>query len=161
MIAFRAYLLRLTVCAFLVAMLSAFVTQPRIRRIVQLCGGCLLMLAALNPLRLLDLSSLQQTFRGFDGTVQEQLSSAKQKNDKLLEDMIRDRTLKEIETEAAAQGLSLELSLTLRWDDALGMPVPWEITLRGSVDARERERFSAYLEAQLQLPPERQVWQTQ
>lgn len=155
MTAFKEYLLKLVLCALLISLASAAAKGKRGEKAVALCGGCLLMLTAVKPLLRVNLSQLPDLMTGLSHS--EKLAEAKRKNDALLQQMIEAQTAEWICEEAKAAGLVLEATVEAEAGEA-GSFVPSRITLRGAWTAEQRERFSAYLEQTLSVPPERQNW---
>lgn len=154
----RGYFLRLTACAFLVTLLSALVRSDRLRPIVRLCGGCLTVLIALQPLVGLDFSRLPDLLYPYGLSQQNLADEARRKNDALLESLIREQTEQAVYTLLEAQNASLEFDLKLQMDQAVGAPVPWAITFYGNCSQEQKDAIAAYLRDSLGIPEERQAW---
>lgn len=154
----RAYLLRLVCCAFAATLAAAFVQQPRIARIVKLCGGCLIVLAALQPLVGLDLSALPELLPEPVQNAQDSAAAAKEQNDALLHDLIQQQTEDYLDTYLEKQGVFAQYTLRLRYDEGIGAPVPWSIAIQCDCDPALREQISGMLQNELGIPKERQEW---
>ena len=158
MSAVRDYLLRLTACAFLVSLAAMLVSQEKLRRIVKLVGACLIAVAALQPLIGLDLSALPELVAWTDPARTEAIAEAKAKNDALLEQLIRTQTEEALQQALDEQGIAVDFSLSLRYDDALGLPLPWQIRLSGVCSESEQAQLRELLRDTFGIPEERQVW---
>ena len=154
----RSYLLRLVACSFLVTLSASLVTQPRLHRLVKLCGGCLLAIIALQPLVHLDFSRLPDLLYPYGLSQQNAVDEAKRKNEELLENLIRSQTEEAIQKELEALGIDGRFQLTLRMDRSVGAPVPWAVTLYADCTESQRAALSDYLMETLDIPKERQVW---
>ena len=154
----RSYLLRLVVCAFLVSLSAAMVTQPRLHRLVKLCGGCLLAIVALQPLVDIDFSRLPDLLYPYGLSQQNAVDEAERKNEALLEAMIRSQTEEAIRQALVEQGIEAEFRLTLRMDRSVGAPVPWSVTVRSGCSDTQRSALSAFFTETLGIPKERQIW---
>lgn len=155
MTSIKTYLLRLILCGFLVTLTGTLVRGRKAARAVALCGGCLMILTALRPLLQVDLSRLPDLVTGL--TRMEREAEARKKNDALLRSMVESQTAEWIETKAAEYGLNIHAEVTAKEAEA-GTFVPETVTITGSWSLSRKEAFSAVLEAELAVPPERQRW---
>lgn len=160
MLGIRGYLLRLVGCGFVAAMACALVIQPRLKRIVRLCAGCLLALVALQPLITLDLSALPEQMERQLEAVPDPAQTAKEKNAELLEEMIRAQTEQAIRNELDTLGMDAEFVLTLQYRQELGASVPWSVAVTSRAEPAQKAAFAAYLTDELGIPPERQEWRS-
>ena len=151
----KTYLLRLILCGFLVTLTGALVRGKKTARAVALCGGCLMILTALRPLMRVDLSRLPDLVTGL--TRAEREAAAREKNDALLRSLVESQTAEWIENRAAELGLAIHAEVTAKEAEA-GTFVPDSVTLSGVWTTAQREAFSGVLEAELDIPPEKQRW---
>ena len=154
----RAYLLRLTACSFLVSICAALVSQPKLKRLVKLMGGCLLALTALQPLLSIDFTALPDLLYPYGLSQQNAVDEAERKNAQLLEDLIRKQTEASIQDALDEQGIDARFHLTLRMDQSVGMPVPWSVTVYADCDEEKQNLISDFFSSELGIAKERQVW---
>ena len=155
--AVRTYLLRVAACGFLVSLVGALPLSRRIRQAALLCGGCLMVLAAVGPLLRADLRQLPQFLTEYAGEDPEALEEAERKNELLLKELIESQTVEMITQEALRLGLTQEITVEAKKDPDSGLYLPWSVELRGAAEQEKKEMLAAYLNS-LNLPPERQSW---
>lgn len=154
-----AYLLRIVAAAFVLSLCTALVTQPRLARILKLAGGCFLVLIVVQPLFSVRWEALPDYLQGSELSRQSRLEAAQAKNEALMEALVQEQTETLIADELRRRGMQADVALTLRYDEALGAPIPWSIRLASDCTGDERAAFSAYLRDTLGIPEERQQWQ--
>lgn len=155
MTALKAYFLRLVLCGFLVALTGALFRGKRSGRVLALCGGCLLILTAVEPLARVDLSKLPDLVTGMTGI--ERMEQAREKNDAILRRLVEEQTAAWITEQAEALGLDLECSVTARAEGE-SVFVPDSVVLTGSWTEGQRTAMTARLEQELAIPSQRQQW---
>ncbi len=155
MTAIKAYVLRLILCGFLVSLSCALLRGKRTGKAVRLCGGCLLILAAVRPLLRVDLGRLPDLVTGL--TRSEREAAAHEKNDAILRDLVEEQTAAWIEERGKELGMEIKAAVTLREAEADTF-VPDRVTLRGSWTADSRAELTAMMARELEIPPERQRW---
>lgn len=153
--AIKAYLLRLICCGFLVSLAGALLKGKRSGRILRLCGGCLMILTALNPLLRVDLAGLPDLITGLSPA--QRMEEAREKNRELLRRMVTEQTERWILDRAAELGMEPELRVQTREEE--GVFVPDGVLLRGSWTDAQRAALSAILSGELGIGPERQRWE--
>lgn len=152
----RWYLLRLVICAFAASVAQTLVVQPKLRRVVRLTAACLLAIVALQPLVTVDLASIPEV-------LQQQLpenptETAREKNNALLESLIRQQTEAAIREKLDAIGIEADFTLGLQYDADVGAPVPWEISLQARCTDEQAVAMIAFLRDELGIPEARQDW---
>lgn len=156
MTAIKTYLLRLILCGLLVSLTGALPLGKRAGRVLRLCGGCLLLLTAVNPLLRVELSRLPDLMTGLTGA--QRLEEAREKNDALLRELIQQQTVSWLTAQADELGISASFAVTLRPEE--GSFVPELVELRGSWTPEQRAALSLRLEQELGIAPERQIWRS-
>ena len=156
----RTYLLRLILCGFVISLAGALTPWQKGKRIVTLCGGCILLLMALRPLVNFDPAELSLRL-GQLGLAPAPISpeEAKARNEALLEELVIRQTAEKVLAAAGEEASGLELEIRAGRDPETGLPAPVSIRLRGSVTAETRQRLTEYLASSLGIPPERQLWE--
>lgn len=152
----RQTLLHLVICGFLVALCTSLFSEQRLRRLVRFAGGCFLAAVVLIPLIHSDLASFLEGLR--PELPAQSGSDAQEKNDRLLRELIEAQTAEYIETAARQLGAELRAEVETERDDASGLFVPVQVTLRGFVTAQQQQALSAQIEQELAIAPQRQRW---
>lgn len=144
----------------LCAVAEALVTQPAMRRLLRLGGGCLIILVLLHPLLSVDYQDVRRALEAFDlPRMQTQQETAD--NRTLLAGLVQEQTEAAIIDRAEQLGLALEVQVEVQWEDTVCSPVPWAVTLCGRADRDLQGQLQAFLEQELGIPPQRQKWVVQ
>ena len=151
----KAYLLRLILCGFLVSLTGALLRGKRAGRVVALCGGCLLILTAVEPLLRVDLSRLPDLVTGL--TQSQRQSQAREKNDALLRRLVEEQTEAWIETQAETLGMTVAVQVEARRAGE-SLFVPDSVSISGTWTEAQRTALAVILLRELAIPEERQVW---
>jgi hypothetical protein len=151
----KAYLLRLILCGFLVSLAGALINGKRGARAVTLCGGCLLILTAVQPLMRVDLSRLPDLVTGLMRSERE--AEAKEKNEALLRSIIEEQTAAWIVEQAEERGAALEAVVTTA-EAGEGVYIPYAVMIRGVWTEAQRDAISRLIVEELDIPPEHQRW---
>lgn len=156
----RQYLLRLVICAFAASVAQTLVVQPRLRQIVRLCAACLLTVATLQPLVSLDISSIPELWQEPWSEASDPAQTAKEKNEALLASLVQEQTETVVREKLSALGIEANFTLSLRMDESVGAPVPWEITLYTACTGEQKTAMTAFLRDELGIPEARQEWRS-
>ena len=152
----RETVLRLTVCGFLVALCSSAFSGERLRRLIRFVGGCFLAVVVLSPILESDLPALLERLR--PALPEAETSEASEKNERLLRELTEQQTEEYIEQAAQELGAELRAEVRCEKDEASGLYLPAEVTLRGFVTDEQRAALSRRLEEELALAQQRQRW---
>lgn len=158
MSAIKEYFFQLICCGFLISLMGTLVHNPRVKRIICLGGGCLILLTAVRPLLAVDLESLPDRLSGIDYPAVITQEEAKERNDRLLADLVQQQTQQRITAEAERLSAPLTAEVQVARDPETGLFLPKAVTLTGSCTREQRERLAEYLEQELNLPPGSQIW---
>ena len=139
----RSWLLGVVACALLVSACEQLTDGGTMKKIVRFVGGMLLMLALLRPLLRIDLTD----FAVNAGAYREAVAQ-------LEEERIAAQTGAYIEDKAASLGASIRAVVTT--EERGGVPLPASVTLYGE----ENAEISAYIERELGIAKEDQLWIT-
>ena len=150
----REYLGSVVAVCLLAALAMAMVQQEKMRGIVRLISGLLVMLVVLRPLPGLDWSELTQSILSltdseFDSTVAEREYQAR------LRENIKETTEQFIEEKATALGTFVRAEVE-RSDEEY--PVPVAARLVGIVNHNQFVELSRYMSESLGIAAERQEW---
>ena len=150
----RSWLLGVVACALFVSACEQLTDGGTMKKIVRFVGGMLLMLALLRPLLRLDLTDLAVNagaYREAVAQLEEELGAQRQRE---LSTRIAAQTGAYIEDKAASLGASIRAVVTT--EERGGVPLPVSVTLYGE----ENAEISAYIERELGIAEEDQLWIT-
>lgn len=150
----RSWLLGVVACALLVSACEQLTDGGTMKKIVRFVGGMLLMLALLRPLLRIDLTDLAvnaDAYREAVAQLEEELGAQRQRE---LSARIAAQTGAYIEDKAASLGASIRAVVTT--EERGGVPLPASVTLYGE----ENAEISAYIERELGIAKEDQLWIT-
>ena len=155
MTAIKAYLLRLILCGSVISLSGVLLRSKKTGKALTLCGGCLLILTALQPLLQVELGKLPDLVSGL--TSSQRAEAAREKNKELLRGLVEEQTAAWVEQRAGELGLEVRASVTAREteDDCF---VPDEIVLSGEASEAQREALCAALTRELGLSPRKLRW---
>ena len=152
----KAYLIGLTAAAILAALIRRMAPKGISGQGARLGAGLLVLSAMIAPLGKLDLTAgaVAAARRSYTGVME--ADDLELETNRRMEALITGAAETYILDKAQAMGLSLEAEVTLRLQDRY--PVPWSVSLRGTVNAAQKQQLEALLEQDLGIPPERQEW---
>ena len=151
--ALREWLTSLVAVSMLLAVAQTLIPEGSIRKIASFTGGLILLAALLQPVLGADLSRLDLHLEDYEQAIesrQEELAAAGETE---LAAIIEDRTAAYISDKADALGLTVRVQVRTKSGDD-GVPVPWQAELWG----QRSPALAAYMEEELGIPGERQVW---
>ncbi len=156
MAALGQYLLRLTAAALICGLLTAlFGKKGAFGGVIQLLAGLFLTLNLLGPwvqLRLEDWSGLAQDFWASGETVG-------QAGENAAREAMAERITQEVQSYILdkAQSLKAEVAVEVILDDS-AIPAPKSVRLQGVVSPYAKKVLSDFMERELGIPPEEQLW---
>ena len=152
----RTWLSSIVAVTLLIAMAESLVPEGTMRRVAGFTGGLVLLLALLRPVLAGGLPDLTlETEKWTAAIVEEQASLSRQGEDALAA-LIAERTASYIWDKGAALGLEVKANVETRTGEA-GLPVPQRVELEGPYS----KELADYITHELNIPPERQVWNEQ
>lgn len=153
MAAVREWLLSVVVVSLLLGVAEQLIPEGSIRKIAGFTGGLILLLTLLQPVLRTDLGRLRLERSDYGEAIAQRQKELTQQSDKELATLIARRTEAYISDKATQLGL--EISVHVRTETgADGVPYPAEAEVRGP----QSEDLATYIEQELGIPPERQVW---
>ena len=155
----RTYLLRLILCGFVVSLAGAMTRDAKLKRILGLCGGCLLLLTALRPIVDLDWNAFSERL-GALGLAPMPITAeeAEARNEALLEELVSRQAEEKILLAAGEAGGGLQVQVESQRDPVSGLPVPRSVRIGGAFSPELQRELSEWIRRELNIPPERQVW---
>ena len=151
--ALREWLTSLVAVSMLLSVAQTLVPEGNIRKIASFTGGLILLVVLLRPLLGADLSRLDLHLEDYEraiGQRQEELASAGEAE---LAGIIEERTAAYISDKADTLGLAVKVQVETK-PAGDGVPVPWRAELWGP----RSPALATYMEEELGIPGERQVW---
>lgn len=154
MAAARAWLTAVVSVTLLLSVIQMLTPKGSLREITSFVGELLLLAVLLRPLGNVDLSAVSLDLDAYRQTVeQRQQAELEQEGQKELLGLIEAELESYISDKAADMGLTLRVQVTVE-PDGSGVPVPVSVELTGP----RSETLSRWLETELGVPAERQVW---
>ena len=151
--ALREWLTSVVVVSVLLAVVQTLIPEGTVRKIGAFTGGLILVVTLLQPLLGVDFEDLELRLEQSRETVEQRQQELEQAGEREMAELIERQTAAYIWDKADALGLDLSAEVRVeRGPD--GIPLPVSATLTGTYS----EALSAYLERELGIPRERQVW---
>lgn len=152
----RAYILRVIAASLLSALTKSLIADGGVRRIASIVCAALLFLCVLSPLAELDLDEIAQSLAQMQMQTETLRTGVSVKNRDLIAQIIKQRTQTYILDKAAAMGLTIQADVTVQQQSEY--PYPWQVTLRGACTQAQKQLLTQYIEENLAIPADRQVW---
>ena len=153
MAAAREWLTAVAAVTLLLSVAQLLVPPGNLREIASFVGGLILLVAIMQPLLKIDLSDIQLDFSSYQGAVEQRQAELENTQKEELTSLIEAETEAYISDKAKSMGLTLKVRVTAEADEG-GMPVPVRVEITGPWSGG----LSGWLETELGLPAERQVW---
>lgn len=154
----RTWLLGVTGSAFISSIAMALTPDGKIKKIVSLVCGFVMMTALISPLISFDFDSLSQYIVEYKNASEDYRINLEQENENLQRDIIEEESEAYILDKAIVLGIeNCAVSVgTKKTEDSYWYPYKAEID--GAASESQREALSSYIEANLGIPAERQYW---
>ena len=151
--ALREWLTSVVTVSVLLAVAQTMIPEGTVRKIGAFTGGLILLVTLLQPLLGVDFEDLELRLEQSREAVEQRQQELEQAGEREVAELIERQTAAYIWDKADALGLDLSAEVRVeRGPD--GIPLPVSATLTGTYS----EALSAYLERELGIPRERQVW---
>ena len=151
--ALRQWLTSIVVVTLLIYVMQTLVPSGTLRKVSGFIGGMVLLCALIQPILKTDLAALELDLSDYSLAIEQRQAELEEAENQELSRIIAERTQAYIWDKADALGLSLQVRVRTQITEE-GIPVPAEVELKGP----ESQELSQWLEQELGLPPERQVW---
>ncbi|MCI8813133.1 MAG: stage III sporulation protein AF [Oscillibacter sp.] len=151
--AVREWLTSVVAVTLLLTVAQTLIPEGNIRKIAAFTGGLALLAALLQPVLRTDLSRLELNLDAYSEAVEERQAELEQARETELASVIASRTEAYILDKAAQLGLSVAVRVETE-TGAEGVPLP----AAAEVEGPRSEELAAYMERELGIPRERQVW---
>ncbi len=151
--ALRQWLTALVAVTLLSTVAQSLIPEGSLKRIASFTSGLLLLAALLQPVLRLNLTEVLPEWERYERTILDRQEELETLGDDELEKLIASQTNAYISDKAAALGLRVSAQVELQTNSD-GTPVPVSVKLEGS----HSRSLAAWMEEELGIPPERQVW---
>lgn len=152
----RTWLSSIVAVTLLLAIAQSLVPEGTLRRVAGFTGGLVLLVALLRPLLAGGLPDLGLETEEWTKAIEEQQATLSRQGEDALAGLIAERTASYISDKGAALGLEVTAAVETRTGEE-GVPVPYSVELEGPYS----EELASYIADELNIPPERQVWNEQ
>ncbi len=156
----RQWLLGLVSAALLCALITALLPKTGAGRVGRLAAGLLMALAMLGPLTQVLPRSAAEEFRGLGDYIARREEELSQQRDETMKEVIQQETEAYILDKGAQLGAELSVSVTCRMGEE-GVWLPEEAVIRGSLTEEQRSALTQWLDSQLAIPVQRQIYQSE
>ena len=146
--AIREYFLQIVAVCMIAAICNSIVKNQLIARVIRLVSGILILLVVIAPLAKVDIASLSDVFGETTQVDKDAYHTA-------FCEQVQAATQEHIERIAQEYGVCVKTEVTVSDDE---VPIPVGITIIGSPNVQQFSQLSDYIESQLGIPKEEQVW---
>lgn len=152
----RTWISSIVAVTLLLAIAQSLVPEGTLRRVAGFTGGLVLLLALLRPLLAGGLPDLGLETEAWTKAIEAQQEALSRQGEDALAALIAERTASYISDKGAALGLEVTAEVETRAGEE-GVPVPYSVELEGPWS----QELASYITEELDIPPERQVWNEQ
>ena len=152
----RQWLTAVVLVTMLLSVAQTLVPEGTVRKITSFIGGLLLLVVMLQPLLRTDLGSLRIHAEDYAAAIEERQAELESAENEALAQGIAERTAAYISDKAGALGLSVTARVQVETGED-GVPYPAAV----EVDGPRSEELADYMEQELGIQAERQVWNGQ
>lgn len=153
MIALKNWLTAILTVTVLLSVAEKLVPAGSLRKIASMTGGLILLIVLVQPLTKLKPGQLRMDYAGCGAAIEARQAELQAENDAALGELIAERTEAYILDKAESLGISCQVTVTTREGED-GIPLPDGAVL----SCGESAELAAYLEKELGIPKERQVF---
>lgn len=151
--ALKEWITSIVLVTLLLSVAQTLIPEGSIRKIASFTGGLILLVALLQPVLGTDLSRLDLEMGEYEQAVRERREELEKMGKSDLSDIIAQRTAAYISDKADTLGIAVTAEVTVEPGEN-GVPVPVEARLNGPTSGE----LADYMEQELGIPRERQVW---
>ena len=151
--ALRSWLTAILATAVLLSVAEKLIPEGSVRKIASMTGGLLLLTVLVRPITSLRPDSFSLDMGDYSQVIQERQAELQAENENALSELIAERTAAYISDKADTLGLAVQVQVETK-NGADGVPVPWQAEIWG----QRSPILAAYMEEELGIPGERQVW---
>ncbi|MBQ7485080.1 MAG: hypothetical protein IJT78_00455 [Oscillospiraceae bacterium] len=149
----RPWLLGVAAAVLIITAAYAVTPGGKPRAAIRFCAGVLLIWMLLRPLSGWNADWFGESFSAASRSIDQQIEQYREENMKRMEEVIADKTEAYIADKGAQWGITCHPQVETQRRD--GVAYPYRVVM----DVPMHRGLSAYLTEQLDIPPERQIWQ--
>ena len=150
--AVRSWITSIAAVTLLLTVVQALVPEGTLKKITSFTGGLLLLAVLLQPVLRTDLGRLRLDFSDYENAIGDRTAELESAGKEELAALIAGRTAAYISDKADALGVRVRVRVET--EEREGIPIPVSAELEGPWSAE----LSVWIEAELGIPAERQVW---
>lgn len=152
----KAYVLRLVAAAILCGILRVFLNEKNtVGKIGRLLCGLFMMITLLSPVTQFSFKDITWYFESLTEQAEEYANNGKLSAEKSICGIIKEQAAAYILDKAEGIGLKIAVEVELSEDHN---PVPCGVTISGDASPYAKEIIRSYIETNLGIPKERQIW---
>ena len=153
----RSWVLGLTAAALISSAAEILTPEGSVKNVVRFVSGLVLAAMLLSPFLQADRTVFSRAITEYRKTTEALTGELEDREKQLLRTYIQDQCAAYILDEADRLGcIGLRVSVRMKWRDESW--VPYEAAIEGKPDPAQRSRLSAWIDAELGIPAERQTW---
>ena len=149
----KEWVTSIVVVTMLLSVAQTLIPEGSIRKVSSFTGGLILLAALLQPVLEIKLDPMELGIGAYERAVRERQEELEAAGKSELSDIIAVRTAAYISDKAAALGIAAAAEVSVETAEN-GVPVPAAVKL----DGPPVEELAVYMERELGIPRERQVW---
>ncbi len=154
----KDWIIGVTYVSLIAGILIAVTPKGRIKHIVRIAGGMLLMIAFIKPLMTMRFGSFSSVFRAFKNDAQVYKEQFDSKNKTALHELIEKKTAAYILDKAGELGIAqCKISIALQTDNNDSI-YPSEIWISAEASNNQRSALSEIIESEIGIDRESQHW---
>ncbi len=155
----QSWVYRVVCAAMLTAAAGSLMPAGPVRRLGQLTGSLVLLLALLSPLVSVDGEALARAMSEYHFP-QSRAEELEEADEALFRTLIEEESGAYISEQAAELGAVCTVVVETRPQED-GYPVPWAVTVTGALDGETQAQLTRRIEAELAIPASRQTYRTE
>ena len=145
-------------CALICAAAMALTPRGKVKNVLKLVCGIVLIMAMISPFLNKDLPDMSLDISEYRKKADEIIGQAQEKENGLSRTIIEGEMESYILDKAKSLSVQLEsVEVSVKWGDE-GCWYPYEVHMTGEIPQREKNLLSSNIEAELGVPNERQYW---
>jgi stage III sporulation protein AF len=149
----RTWMMAIVSVSVLVSIVQTLAPDGTMKKVISLTGGLLLLIALIYPLKHLDWSQLKPNRSDYENEIKDRQTELEENGQETMASIIEKKTAAYISDKAGSLGISCSVSVTTKIGED-GVPRPDTATL----SCPKSEALASYMEQELAIPKERQVW---
>ncbi len=158
---FRNWLLGVTAAAMLVALAVAMIPPGSVRKVGQMTGGLLLLIAILQPVTGLDYTILSRSLSQAREDLKDYAAQPQTENFALMKSIIEARSSAYIEDKAMQMDMVCRAKVSCTADADTEYPYPAAVIVEGRLNEAQRGKLTRLIEADLAIPAGQQTYRVE